>query len=54
MSEVFENAREQGKLEGKVEIAKRMLKDKLPLELIVRYTELSLESLNALVTVPKK
>lgn len=52
MSEVFERVREKGKSEGiqigKVEIAKAMLKDKLPLEDIVRYTGLSLESIQTL------
>ncbi len=56
MSEVFEKVREKGRYEGKLEgieigkleIAKAMLKDKLPLEDIVRYTGLSLESVQTL------
>ena len=36
---------EDGKKEGKIEIAKKMLKEKVPIEMIEKFTELSKEEI---------
>ena len=36
---------EDGKKEGKLEIAKKMLKEKVPIEMIEKFTELSKEEI---------
>ena len=36
---------EDGKKEGKIEIAKKMLKEKVPIEMIEKFTELSKEKI---------
>jgi len=41
-------AEKKGKIEGKIEIAKQMIKDKEPIEKIQRYTGLSKEEINRL------
>jgi predicted transposase/invertase (TIGR01784 family) len=45
----IEDAREEGILEGKIEVARAMLADGMPLDMVLKYTGLSvadLESLN--------
>ena len=37
----LEGAREEGKIEGKLEIAKKMLEEKIPIEMIIKITGLS-------------
>jgi predicted transposase/invertase (TIGR01784 family) len=44
----LDTAREEGKLEGKLETAKSMLKDGLPVETISKYTGLSIEEIELL------
>ena len=41
----FEDGKNEGKKEGKIEIAKKMLKEKVPVEMIEKFTELSKEEI---------
>ena len=47
--EAFEKGVSQGEYQAKIETAKNMLKDKLDIETIIKYTGLSLEAINNLV-----
>ena len=44
----FEDGKNEGKKEGKIEIAKKMLKEKVPVEMIEKFTELSKEEIEKL------
>ena len=44
----FEDGKNEGKKEGKIEIAKKMLKEKVPVEIIEKFTELSKEEIEKL------
>ncbi len=44
----FEKGEVKGKIEGKIEIAKQMKKDKLDLDLIMKYTGLTEKEINGL------
>ena len=39
----------EGKIEGKIEVAKKMLEEKFPLEIISKCSGLSIEEINALL-----
>lgn len=41
-------AREEGREEGKIDVAKEMLADKVPVETIIKYTGLTEEQVRAL------
>ena len=44
----FEEGIEKGKIEGKIEIARKMLKEKLPIRMIEKLTGLSKEKIEKL------
>ena len=47
--EAFEKGVSQGEYQKAIETAKNMLKDKLDIETIIKYTGLSIEAINNLV-----
>ena len=48
MCRAFEEVREEGKREERVEFARSMLADGMPYEVIAKYTKLSVEEIRAL------